>query len=203
MDGLRRVAASATPVDEEQEVPVHLGPLDFGNTRLPHTPSRTMFAPAGPATNQSFCEAPPTRAKQGSADGGQKWARMDAPRWQSCSKRARHDVINGAAVPRKNRRLCLCRTQISGSVEIFHHKSPKKSSTRSDRAALARWRDTETEHTDGQAAGDTFERRRQAGTGVGGEEPESVTWQSKYPKFSIEINGLAPRCCFTQQVKSP
>ena len=33
--------------------------------------------------------------------------------------------------------------------------------------------------------------------------PESVTWRSKNPRFSIEINGLAPTCCSTQQVKSP
>jgi hypothetical protein len=59
---------------------------------------------------------------------------------------------------------------VSWSVEIFHHKSLNKSSTRSNPAAPARWRGTETEHTDGQAAGGTFERRRQAGTGAGGEE---------------------------------
>lgn len=34
-------------------------------------------------------------------------------------------------------------------------------------------------------------------------DPESVIWQSKNPRFSIEINGLDPMCCFTQQVKSP
>jgi hypothetical protein len=28
-----------------------------------------------------------------------------------------------------------------------------------------------------------------------------VTWQSKNPRFSVEINGLDRMCCFTQQVK--
>jgi hypothetical protein len=37
----------------------------------------------------------------------------------------------------------------------------------------------------------------------GEHKPESVTWQSKNPRFSIEINDLDHIFCFPQQAKIP